>query len=210
MMNADAYRVVTFSFLVLLLAMPTAAQDRLPPIPPEKMTEAQKAAAAQLAKSRGREVFGPFVPLLRSPEVMLRAEAMGEYLRYRSAFPPRLSELVILITARHWTQQYEWNVHYPEALKAGLSPDIAKAIAEGRRPAGMSDDEDALYQFSIELQQNRSVSDPTYARVLSRFGEQGVIDLVSIIGYYTFQSFVLNTARTPVPENGVPKLTPLP
>jgi 4-carboxymuconolactone decarboxylase len=209
-MTVYTHRIATCLFLVLLLPMPLAAQDRLPPIPPEKMTDEQKAAAAQLAKSRGREVFGPFVPLLRSPEVMLRAEAMGEYLRYRSAFPPRLSEFVILTTARHWTQQYEWNVHYPEALKAGLNPDIAKAIAEGRRPTGMSEDEEILYQFSIELQQNRSVSDPTYARVVSRFGERGVIDLVGIIGYYTFQSLVLNTARTPVPENGVPKLTPFP
>ena len=92
------------------------AQDRMPPIPPEKMTDAQKKAAAEFAASRKAEVFGPFVPLLRSPEVMLAAMAMGDYLRYRSTLPRHLNELAILVTARHWTQQYEWNLHYAEGL----------------------------------------------------------------------------------------------
>src|ERR1035437_4615912 len=112
----------------------TLQQDRLPPIPESKQTEAQKKASAEFVTIRKTQVFGPFVPLLRSPELMLRASAMGDYLRYRDALPPKLNEFIILIVARQWTQEYEWSVHYPIAIKAGLDPEIAKALAEGRRP----------------------------------------------------------------------------
>jgi 4-carboxymuconolactone decarboxylase len=188
----------------------TAAPDRLPPIPVEQMTDAQRKAAAEFARQRGTDVFGPFVPLLRSPEVMLRAMAMGDYLRYQSSLPPRLNELVILIAARHWTQQYEWYLHHAAAMKAGLGPDIARAIAEGRRPERMSDEEEIVYAFCTELHRTQGVSDPTYARALSRFGEQGTIDLVSVSGYYTFLAMVLNTARTPLPPGTPPALEALP
>jgi len=149
------------------------------------------------------------VPLFRSPEVMLRAMAMGDYLRYRTVFPTRLNEFIILITARHFTQQYEWYVHYPIALKEGLGRDIADAIADGRRPPSMAADEALIYDFCTELLQHHSVSDPTYARAIGRFGENGTIEMVGVVAYYTFQSMVLNTARTPVPP-GAPALTPFP
>src|SRR3974377_67980 len=107
------------------------AQDRMPESPADKMTDAQKKAAQEFAAGRGTPVFGPFVPLLRSPEVMLRAKAMGDYLRFKNVLPAKLSEFVVLLTARQWTQQYEWDFHYPIAIKAGLNPDVAKAIADG-------------------------------------------------------------------------------
>ena len=122
--------------LLLSVTMPSMAQDRLPPIPAEKQTPEQRKAAEAFRANRKQDVFGPFVPLHRSPEVMLRAMAMGDYLRYRTVFPTRLNEFIILITARHFTQQYQWYVHYPIALKEGLSRDIVDAIADGRRPAG--------------------------------------------------------------------------
>ena len=188
---------------VVLIAgtMPAMAQDRLPPVPVDKQTPEQRKAADAFRANRKQDVFGPFVPLHRSPEVMLRTMAMGDYLRYRTVFPTKLNEFIILITARHFTQQYEWYVHYPIAIKEGLSRDLADAVADGRRPAGMAPDEELIHDFCSELLQNHSVSDATYARALSRFGEQGVIELVSVVGYYTFQSMVLNTARTPVPPN---------
>ena len=189
--------------------MNTTAQDRMPPIPANKMTAAQKKAAAEFRAHRKTEVFGPFVPLLRSPEVMLCATAMGDYLRYRSTLPPRLNELVILITSRQWTQQYEWNLHYAEGLKAGLSASIANAVAEGRRPEAMSDDEEIVYEFSTELLQDQSVSDGTYARAVATFGEQGTMDMIGVIGYYTFLAMVLNTARTPLPAGAKPGLLPM-
>ena len=182
----------------------------MPEIPVDKMTEAQKKAAEEFAAGRGVPVFGPFIPLLRSPEVMLRAKAMGDYLRYKSVLPPKLNEFAILITARQWTQQYEWAVHYPIAIKAGLSADIAKAVLEGRRPQSMPEDEEIIYEFCTELHRNQSVSDASYARALARFGEQGVIDLVGVNGYYTFLAMVLNTARTPVPKGSTPALPGFP
>jgi 4-carboxymuconolactone decarboxylase len=184
--------------LVFAACINAMAQNRMPPIPADKLTDAQKKAVAEFKTARGADISGPFVPLLRSPEVMSRARAMGDYLRYKSALPPRLSEFVILIVARHWSQQYEWSTHDAIALKAGVNAEIVKAIAEGRRPERMADDETILYDFCDELQRNQSVSDATYARAVSKFGEQGVIDTVGIVGYYSLLAMVLNTARTPV------------
>lgn len=191
-------------------ARTAALPDRMPEIPPEKMTPEQKKAADEFAAGRKTPVFGPFVPLLRSPEVMVRAMAMGDYLRYRSVLPSQLNEFAILITARRWTQEYEWAVHQPIAVKAGLKAEIAQALAEGRRPQGMSADEEIIYEFSSELHQNQSVSDATYARALARFGEQGIIDLIGVNGYYTFLAMVLNTARTALPKGATAPLLSFP
>ena len=175
----------------------------------DQWTEAQKLAAEEFAKSRQQEVFGPFAVMLRSPEVMLRASALGEYMRYRTVLPPRLNEFVILITARHWTQQFEWHVHQPAALKAGLDPDIVSAVAEGRRPDSMPGPEAVVYDFASELLRSQNVSDSVYARAVAAFGEQGVIDMVGVAGYYSFLSMMMNTARTPVPaDSPVPLLPP--
>lgn len=194
----------------LLASIPAAAQDRMPPIAADKLTDAQKKAVADFKANRGQDVFGPFVPLLRSPDVMLRTMALGDYLRYKTVLGLPLSEFVILITARQYTQHYEWSVHYPIALQNGVSADIAKAIAEGRRPSGMSADQEIAYDFTTELLQNRSVSDATYARAIGRFNEQGTIEMVGVAAYYTFQSMVLNTARTPVTTPPALSLKPLP
>ena len=191
------------------MEVPASARDRLPPIPPAQMSDAQKEAAREFKAARGAEMTGPFHPLLRSPELMTRTRAMGDYLRYKSALPPKLSEFVILVTAREWTQQYEWNAHYPIALKAGLSADIAAAIAEDRRPQHMADDEEALYHFCIELLQHKTVGDAAYGRAVSRFGEQGVVDATGIVGYYSMLAMVLNTARTPPGTSTAPVLKPL-
>jgi 4-carboxymuconolactone decarboxylase len=182
--------------------------DRMPPIPKDQWTDAQKKAAAEFAAARKQEVFGPFAVMLRSPEVMLRASAMGDYMRYRTVLPPRLNELVILITARHWTQQFEWHVHQPAALKAGLPADLVNAVAEGRRPDGMAEEEAIVHDFAIELLRSQNVSDAVYARAVTRFGEQGVIDMVGVAGYYSFLSMMMNTARTAVPPNS--SVAPLP
>jgi len=190
--------------------MSIPAHDRMPPIPKEHWTDAQQKAAAQFAEIRGQEVFGPFAVMLRSPEVMLRAGAMGDYMRYHTVLPPRLNEFVILLTARHWTQQFEWHVHQPAAVSAGLSAEIIHAVAAGRRPLGMSDEEKAVHDFTMELLRGQNVSDPVYAAALARFGEQGIIDMVGVVGYYTFLSMMMNTARTPVPAGStVPPLVAL-
>ena len=198
--------------LTVGLAFPARgfAQDRMPPIPADRLTDAQKAAMQEFAAARKAEVSGPFWPLLRSPEVMNRARAMGDYLRFTSVLPPRLSEFTILMTARQWTQNYEWDVHAPLAQQGGLKPSIIAAIADGRRPDGMVDDEDVLYTLCDELHRTQSVSDATYARAVKTFGEQGVVDILGISGYYTMLAMVLNTARTPVPAGHTPALRAFP
>jgi 4-carboxymuconolactone decarboxylase len=196
--------------LMTALAAPGVAQDRMPPIPTDQLTDAQKAAMREFAAARKAEVSGPFWPLLRSPEVMNRARAMGDYLRFTSVLPPRLSEFAILITARQWTQNYEWDVHAPLAAQGGLKPAIIAAIADGRRPEGMAEDEDALYTLCDELHRTQSVSDATYARAVKTFGEQGVVDILGISGYYTMLAMVLNTARTPVAPGHTPALHAFP
>ena len=187
-----------------------ATQDRMPPIAAESMTGDQKKAAEEFAAGRGYAVRGPFAVMLRSPEVMLRAKAMGDYLRFRNVLPKRVSEMVILITAREWTQQYEWAYHYGFALEAGLPQSTIEAIAEARRPEAMQEDEAAAYDFSIELHRRRSVSDATYARALQLFGEQGIVDLIGISGYYTFNAMMMNVARSRVDLDKVPPLRHLP
>jgi len=201
----------TLALLVLAVSfsMPADAQTRMPPIPAEKLTDAQKKAAAEFEAVRGA-LTGPWAVMLRSPDMINRARGLSDYLRFKSSLPPRLSEFVILITAREWTQNYEWNAHHGLALKGGLKPEIAQAIAEGRRPEGMAEDEAALYDFCIELHRNKSVSDATYARALAKFGEQGIIDTVGLSGWYTLVAMTLNVARTPVPVGAPPGLAPFP
>ena len=180
--------------------------DRMPPIPKEQWTDAQVKAAADFARMRGQEVFGPFALMLRSPEVMLRAAAMGDYMRYKTSLPAALNEFIILLTARHWSQQFEWYVHQPAALKAGLSERIVGAVADDQRPDAMSDEETIVYDFTTELLRLQDVSDGTFARARERFGDTGIIDMIGVAGYYAFLSMMMNVARTAVPDSKVPRL----
>ena len=184
--------------------------ERLPALAPELLNNAQRKAATEFAEGRGYAVRGPFAALLRSPEVMLRAKAMGDYLRFKSTIPPKLNELAIMLTARHWGQSYEWHAHCPLAEKAGLDPAISRAVAEGRRPANLDADETLIVDFCTELHTNKCVSDATYARALARFGEQGVVDLTAVNGYYTLIAMVLNVARTALPPGATPQVEPFP
>jgi 4-carboxymuconolactone decarboxylase len=184
-------------FVVLAAVFGTAgfagAQDRMPPIPADKLTDAQKKAIEEFKAARSVDISGPFVAMLR----------------FKSSLPPRLSEFVILLTARRWTQQYEWHAHAPLAVKGGLNADIVKAIAEGRRPEKLAEDEEIVYTLFDEIQRNQSVSDGAYARAVGKIGEQGVIDVMGITGYYTMLAMVMNTARTPLPDGAKPALGPL-
>lgn len=170
-------------------------QQRLPTIPPDQYSAEQKQAAEDFLAARKVPVFGPFEPMMHSPQVMNLARAMGDYLRYHSAVGNTLSELVILMTARAWSQDYEWSVHYPIALKAGIAKPIADAVADGRRPEAMSDDEEIVYAFTSELLREKRVSDASYERAAKRFGNQGVVDMTGIAGYYTLLAMQLNVAR---------------
>jgi 4-carboxymuconolactone decarboxylase len=188
----------------ILLMGPAQAQERLPDIPPAQYDAGQKKAAEEFQEARKVPLSGPFQTMMYSLEVMSRARAMGDYLRFHSAIGNTLSELVILITARAWTQGYEWSAHQPIALKAGISKDTVDAIAEGRRPTTMTPDEEIAYDFTMELLNNKSVSDATFAKVEKRFGKKGVVDIAGISGYYTLLAMQLNMARRPVPADAPP------
>jgi 4-carboxymuconolactone decarboxylase len=184
--------------------------DRMPPIPPEKWTDAQRKSAEEITSGPRKDLVGPFIPLMRSPEYMSRLQRVGEYLRYKTTFGANVREFVILMIARRWTQQFEWYSHESLALAAGVKPETVKAIAEGRRPASMTTDEEMLYDYVTELLLNQSVSDPAYAKVLNRFGEQGVIDFTGLCGYYTLLGMLMNVTRTAMPPGVTPPLANFP
>ncbi|XAH25760.1 carboxymuconolactone decarboxylase family protein [Xylophilus sp. GW821-FHT01B05] len=181
-------------------------EDRLPPLPPEQWTPEQREYAEEIIRGPRGALVSPFVPLLRSPELMAHAQRMGEYLRYRSVLGQRLSEFAILLTAREWSQQVEWAIHAPIAEREGVAPETVRAIAQGQRPQGLQDDEAVVYDFCLELHRDKAVSDATWARAVQRFGERGAVDLIGITGYYSFLSMVMNAARTAVPESSAPPL----
>jgi 4-carboxymuconolactone decarboxylase len=192
-----------------LFASTAFAEARLPTIPPSQYTPEQKKAVADFEAARKAPISGPFEPLMHSPEVMTLARSMGDYLRYKSSIGNTLSELVILVTARAWTQDYEFTYHLPIALKVGIGKDVADAIADGRTPTGMNADEQMIYDFTSELLRNRRVSDSTFNKVKARFGPKGVVDVTGIVGYYSFLAMQLNVAQYQNP-NDPTKLPRLP
>lgn len=177
---------------------------RLQPLSPEQMSaEQQRVAQTIVAGPRG-SVRGPFVALLRSPELADRIRALGDYVRFESGLPPLLRELAILVVARFWSAHYEWHAHRQAALKAGMKPEISDSIAQGRRPPSLASDEALIYDFVSQLLNKRDVSDEIYRAAVERFGEKALIELIGTAGYYSLISLVLNANRTPVPEGGSP------
>jgi len=180
--------------------------DRLPPLPDSELDDTQRAAKAAIINGPRGVFEGPFIPLLRSPELMGRLEKVGEYLRFGSKLSPRIREFTILIIARDYNQQTEWGIHHPIALKTGLAAATIEAISEGRRPAALAADEQAAWDFLLELRLRHAVSDATYGFAKNHFGEAGIIDLTAIAGYYALLAQVLNVAQT-LPPEGAPRLS---
>jgi len=217
-------RIFVLLALVLAAAASTAtaaaAAERFPILQPEQMNaEQKKLLDALLAGPRGggdaspeavQKMLrgGPFNAWMRSPDLGNRLQNVGAYIRYKTSLPLRLNEFAILITAREWTSQYEWYAHYPLAMKAGLGT-LADELALGKRPSAMKDDEAAVYDFCIELHRTRKVDDAAFNRALALFGEQGVVDLIGVSGYYTAVSMTLNVAQVMPPDGVPPPLKPL-
>ena len=177
------------------------SQDRLPPLEESRWSAAQRTCAQEIIDGPRGAVLEPFVPLLRSPELCTHAQRMGEYLRYRSAMGLRLSELAILVTARHWSQPVEWAIHAPIAIREGIDAAAVQAIGLDQPPVLARSDEQVVYDFATQSLANKYVDDATWAAAQSELGEQGVVDLLGIVGYYTMLSVVMNGARTPVPAS---------
>jgi 4-carboxymuconolactone decarboxylase len=191
-------------------AITATAQERMPLMPPDKMTDVQKKIVADMVASPRGRLPPPMVPMLRSPELMARIGGMGDYILFHNSLNPKIFEQTVLQVARQWTQQFEWRHHYPLALKAGVRQETVDAIGEGRRPKNLDDDEAAAYDFAAELLANKSVSDATYARFLGRYNEQSLVDLVGTLGFYTSISMLINVDRTPIEDGTAPLLKALP
>lgn len=177
---------------------------RFPSLEPGQMSPAQKRVHDAIAGGPRGGVRGPFGVLLRSPELADRVQRVGEHLRFNSSLPARLNEFAILINARFWESRYEWYAHRPFALKGGLAESIANDLAQNRRPAGMREDEEIVYEFCTALHRTHLVDEALFRRAVAALGEQGVVDLIGVSGYYTLVSMVLNVAEIPLPPDAPP------
>ena len=183
--------------------------DRFKPLAWDQMTPEQKAMIDHLLSGERGTVTGPFNVLLRSPEMGDLVQKFGAEMRYHSSIPRKLNEFAILITARHWTSQYEWYAHHRDGLKYGLEPAVIDALAAGKRPP-VDADEEIVYNFCTELLNTKQVSDATFNAAKAKFGERGVVDLIGTVGYYNLVSMILNVDRYPLPDGEKPQLKPLP
>jgi 4-carboxymuconolactone decarboxylase len=182
----------------------TMRGDRFKPLTYEQMTPEQKKMTDIAVAQRG--TGGSFNINVRDPDGGRLLFDMGDRVRFHMSVPDKLKELAIVVTARYWGAQFEWLAHRRAAVQAGLSEDKVKAIAEGRRPAGMSADEEAVYNFITELFKTRQSSDATFAAVKKIAGERGVVDLIVSAGYYQVVSMLMNVDRLPVGANQQPEL----
>ena len=183
--------------------------DRFKPLTWDEMTPAQKTMMEHLVAGARGGAGGPFNVLLRSPEMGDLAQEFGASTRFRSSLPRKLNEMAIIITARYWTAQYEWQAHRKAAADNGLNESIIQAIAAGKRPASMDAGETVVYNFSTELLNTKHVSDAVFKAAVDKFGERGVVDLMGVIGWYQFVSSLLNVDRYPLSPGDKPELQAL-
>jgi 4-carboxymuconolactone decarboxylase len=174
--------------------------DRFKPLTWEQLTVQQRTMVDDLLSGSRGSLNGPFNVLLRSPEMGNLAQKLGEYVRFHTSVPRRLNEMAILMTAKAWSCQYEWHAHKPLALDAGLHSSVIDDIQAGRRPGRMREDEAVVYDFANELREHRRVTDETFTRTRTLLGEQGVVDLIALMGYYDLVAMTLNVDRYPVPD----------
>lgn len=174
--------------------------------PDDALTAEQKAACAEaVAGIRGR-IPAPMIAWIRNPELASRAQRLGELLRYRTGLEPRLSELAILLCARHWTSHHEWTAHKREGLKAGLQPEVVAAIAARRTPLLTDPRDIAVHAVSSTLLATGRVPKPLYDEALALLGERGLVELVGILGYYSLVALTLNTFELGLPGSLAPEL----
>ena len=173
--------------------------ERFPEIPLDKMTPQQRTVADAIMSGPRQRMSGPFNAWLRSPELADRLQKVGEYVRYKTSLDRRLNEMAIIMTAQYWGSQYEWFAHAALAAKAGLDPDVIAALGAGKKPEKMKDDEAIVWEFATQLRRDHHVDDAIYAKAVDKFGENGVMDLIAVSGYYDVVSMTLNVARVMPP-----------
>jgi 4-carboxymuconolactone decarboxylase len=177
--------------------------SRVPDLDPQEMTAEQQRVYAEVKGPRGN-VGGPFALWVRLPLIADAANRFGNAVRLDGKLDRRLFELIVLVIARHWSAQYEWFVHEPAALKAGLAPGIVDAIRVGMQAPFERDDERIVAGLTAELQETRTVSQATFDRVIAAFGLELMIEMISVIGFYTTAAMMINAFDAPVPGNARP------
>ena len=170
----------------------------------ETMTPEQRKVYDKIVTGKRGRIQGPLRAALHNPDLAERWSALGELLRYGTTLTPRQSELAILVTGRLCRSPFEWYAHRPEAEKAGLPTPLIDAILEGASPPAMTEEDDAIYQYAMELNRFKSVSAKTYQRSLDLFGERAVVELTALVGYYTMVAMTLNSHEIPFPEGVIP------
>lgn len=186
--------------------MTTEIEPRIRPPVPSELHAAQRRVYDEIVAGPRGEVVGPLGVWLRRPELAGRAQRLGEYARYGSSLPPVLSELAILVVAQTWGSEFEWLVHKPIALAAGVPPDAVEAIRTGYAPTLEDPVLSTVYQFCAALLSEHHVDDALYASAVGALGVDGVIDLVGILGYYSLISMTINAFNIPPPEGMQPEL----
>lgn len=181
---------------------------RIAPTDYDALNDAQRAIYDAIASGPRGGVRGPLAIWLTRPDLAATAQALGAYCRYGTSLTADLSELLIMMTGRLWSAEYEWAAHKPFALKAGLSAAQLDQIRHELEPLGLSAPQQAVYDFATELLQTRHVSDATYSRAVEKLGQDGVVDMVGILGYYTLISMTINAFHVPPPEGATPEVQP--
>jgi 4-carboxymuconolactone decarboxylase len=170
------------------------------------MTPAQRQIYDDIVASRGTWLNGPFAPMLLQPEIAEPAQRLGEFVRYNTSLEPQLSELAILLVARHNDCEFEWYQHKRVALSSGLDPAIVEAIRNDDQPDGLEGGYLAVWRITTELLKANRISDASYNQGKALFGEVGMVELIGLIGYYTLIAFTLNAHEVPMPKGAVCEL----
>lgn len=181
---------------------------RIPLFPREDMSDAQRAVYQAIVNGPRGKVVGPLRAALHAPELADRWQKLGELLRYRTSLPPRLSELAILVVARHWDSQFEWYAHAPIAEKVGLPAGMIEAIRTGALAATPHPADQVVLAYSAELLREHSVRDATYAAARELLGDTGIVELTALVGYYSMVALTLNAHEIPLPPGTQPPLPP--
>jgi 4-carboxymuconolactone decarboxylase len=197
-------QIARAAVVAAMLGAPAQAQERFSPLKLDQLTAEQQQMATMLATPPRNSKLntGPFNAYARSPDLGILLLEVSDFVRFKTALPPRLSEFAILIAAQQWSQSYEWHAHYALAIKGGLDRQVLVDLAAGKRPQGMKEDEAALYDFCTEMYRDKNVSDASFKAAHAAFGERGVMDVIGILGYYDLVSMALIAQKTTAAPSG--------
>src|SRR3984885_14069613 len=179
---------------------------RLKLLSPGEMNADQKQTYDEsIAGKRGKPP-PPVMAWRTSPEMARHATRLGGFLRFDTVFPAKLSEIAILVTARHYTAHYEWWAHKRLVLKGDMNPAIIEAIRDRRTPLFDDPKGKTIYEVAKSLHEGHGLSKTLYDEAVAVLTERGVVEVIGLCGYYTLVSFTLNTFEFQLPDGEVSEL----